>query len=182
MLIVTRLFPLTVILTPATLTVAPFTEIKEDRCSGVRTLNFELEKTKNWRNEERINGLRVLSLSLYNSTVSNSDTMAATPFNETFFDYCQLNSSSFCPLSAISGAFGSKVAPELLPSLPNRKLLADIVGQGPESARRPSSWRTKAPSLVLSFPDATLPSKHAVAAGIAATQSRSKHPDTSAPN
>ena len=87
MLIIIRLFPLTVILTPATLTVASLTEIKEDRCSGVRTLNFELEKTKNWRIEERINGLRVLSLSLYNSTVPNSDTMVGTPFNETFFDY-----------------------------------------------------------------------------------------------
>ncbi len=45
-------------------------------------------------------------------------------------EYCPSNSSSLCPLSAVSGALGSKVAPNLLPSPPTRKLLADIVGQG----------------------------------------------------
>ncbi|KAL1837733.1 hypothetical protein VTJ49DRAFT_3449 [Mycothermus thermophilus] len=81
------LFPLTVILTPATLTVAPRTEVREDLCPGVRTLNFESEGLKNWRVLERINGYRVVSLSLYNSTVNNSLSLADVPFNSTFFDY-----------------------------------------------------------------------------------------------
>ena len=52
-----RLFPLTVILTPATLTVGPI-ELKNDSaiCYGVRTLNFENEMHKNWRKEDRIRG------------------------------------------------------------------------------------------------------------------------------
>jgi hypothetical protein len=67
--------------------VAPLTEVKEDRCHGIRTLNFDGEKTKNWRRVDRINGYRGISLSLFNSTVANSMRLADTPFNDTFFDY-----------------------------------------------------------------------------------------------
>ncbi|KAL2267404.1 hypothetical protein VTJ83DRAFT_4681 [Remersonia thermophila] len=80
------LFPMTVILTPATLTVAPRVEVQQGLCPGVRTLNFESEGAKNWRNLERINGYRVVSLSLYNSTVKDSHHLTE-PFNSTFFDY-----------------------------------------------------------------------------------------------
>lgn len=82
-----RLFPLTVILTPATLTVVPLIEVKEDQCYNVRTLNFEQERERNWRNTEKINGLRGVSLSLWNCTVQSSLGLDKVPFNETFFDY-----------------------------------------------------------------------------------------------
>ncbi len=59
----------------------------------------------------------------------------------TFHGSCPLNPSPFCPLSAVSGALESKVAPELLPSSPNRKLLADIVGQGTATTRQATSSR-----------------------------------------
>ncbi len=36
---------------------------------------------------------------------------------------CPSTPSSFCPLSAVSGALGSKFAPELLPSLPNQEII-----------------------------------------------------------
>ncbi|KAK3292160.1 uncharacterized protein B0H64DRAFT_329234 [Chaetomium fimeti] len=81
------LFPLTVILTPATLTVAPVTEAKEEQCFGVRTLNFDAEREKNWRKVDRLNGVRGVSLSLWNCTVANSVELVDTPFNETYFDY-----------------------------------------------------------------------------------------------
>ncbi|KAL2259566.1 hypothetical protein VTK26DRAFT_6718 [Humicola hyalothermophila] len=79
-------FPLTVILTPASLTVSPLLEVRDDRCYGIRTLNFEPEKHKNWREPTLINGHRGLSLATYNSTLPNSATVF-TPFNDTFFDY-----------------------------------------------------------------------------------------------
>lgn len=82
----TRLFPLTVILTPASLTVAPRTERRVDRCNDVRTLNFEAERFKNWRNPDFINGYPGLSLSVWNCTMAASST-TFTPYNETFFDY-----------------------------------------------------------------------------------------------
>jgi len=56
------------------------------RCPGVRTLNFESEKTKNWRQKVKINDFPVVSVSLWNSTVAASSGIK-TPFNTTFFDY-----------------------------------------------------------------------------------------------
>jgi len=83
-----RLFPLTVILTPATLTVGPI-ELKNDSaiCYGVRTLNFENEMHKNWRKEDRIRGYRGVSVSLWNCTLPDSDQFPDEPFNNTYFDY-----------------------------------------------------------------------------------------------
>ncbi|KAK4158065.1 hypothetical protein C8A00DRAFT_39617 [Chaetomidium leptoderma] len=103
------LFPLTVILTPATLTVAPLTQIKEDRCHGVRTLNFEGEKRKNWRKTDRLNGFRGVSLSLWNSTVMNSADLVDTPFNETFFDYWTDSSAPVDLTSAQSALTGAVI-------------------------------------------------------------------------
>jgi hypothetical protein len=61
-------------------------EHKVDQCHGVRTLNFEAEKEKNWRKVDRINGYRAVSLSNWESTLQGSSSIF-TPFNETFFDY-----------------------------------------------------------------------------------------------
>ncbi|GAB1318730.1 Formylmethionine deformylase-like protein [Madurella fahalii] len=106
--VLTWLFPLTVILTPGSLTVAPLTEVKVDRCNDVRTLNFETEKEKNWRNLDSINGYPGLSLSLWNSTKDASTTF--TPFNDTFFDYWD-QSSSQVELVATHSALSGDVVP-----------------------------------------------------------------------
>ncbi|KAL2021347.1 hypothetical protein VTK56DRAFT_7318 [Thermocarpiscus australiensis] len=103
------LFPITVIVTPAALTVTPRMEVKEDRCYGVRTLNFDEEKKKNWRNEDRLNGFRGTSLSLWNCTVEDSSHMANTPFNETFFDYWTASSAQVDLVSSQSALSGSVV-------------------------------------------------------------------------
>ncbi|KAK0643891.1 hypothetical protein B0T16DRAFT_355591 [Cercophora newfieldiana] len=98
------LYPLTVILTPATLTVGPLTETLVTQCNGVRTLNFESEKTKNWRDAIRINDFPLISLSLWNSSLGASSEVR-TPFNETFFDYwtgTSLQTNLYSTLSAYS--------------------------------------------------------------------------------
>jgi hypothetical protein len=62
------------------------TEVEATKCTGVRTINFEAERFKNWRDPGTINGFPGLSLSLWNNT--RPDTSAiTTPFNDTFFDY-----------------------------------------------------------------------------------------------
>ena len=74
------------ILTPATLTVAPKLDVDFTQCNAVRTLNFEVEKFKNWRDAGRINGYPGISLSLWNNTLPMTwDNYS--PFNKTFFDY-----------------------------------------------------------------------------------------------
>ncbi|KAK4241994.1 hypothetical protein C8A03DRAFT_40696 [Achaetomium macrosporum] len=103
------LFPLTVILTPATLTVSPITETKNGQCHNVRTLNFEQEGEKNWRQPERINGFRGVSLSIYNSTVQNSAGLVDVPFNETFFDYWTGMSPAVDLVSSQSALTGSVI-------------------------------------------------------------------------
>ncbi|KAK4454245.1 hypothetical protein QBC34DRAFT_342620 [Podospora aff. communis PSN243] len=98
------LYPLTVILTPATLTVGPLTETIDTQCNAVRTLNFESEKTKNWRDAVRINNLPLISLSLWNSSLGSSSEVR-TPFNRTFFDYwtgTSLQTNLYATLSAYS--------------------------------------------------------------------------------
>ncbi|KAK1759187.1 hypothetical protein QBC47DRAFT_99687 [Echria macrotheca] len=104
--IVVWLFPLTVILTPPTLTVAPKTEVDVTQCPSVRTLNFEQEKVKNWRDPGRINGYPGLSLSLWNNTVPLSGSIT-TPFNDTFFDYWT-GSSWQTNVVATTSAFATK--------------------------------------------------------------------------
>lgn len=104
-----RLYPLTVILTPATLTVALTTEVLETQCSSVRTLNFEIERLKNWRDPERINGYPGLSLSLWNNTVPLSSEIR-TDFNETFFDYWTGPSWQTNMLSTLS-SYSTNVVP-----------------------------------------------------------------------
>ncbi|KAK4247922.1 Formylmethionine deformylase-like protein [Corynascus novoguineensis] len=116
------LFPLTVILTPATLTVAPRTEVKHDQCYGVRTLNFEAEKDKNWRMLDRLNGYRRLSLSLWNSTVADSVGLVDTPFNETFFDYWTESSAPLDLVTAQSALTGTVI--------PRRDVALETCGGG----------------------------------------------------
>ncbi|KAK0732084.1 hypothetical protein B0H67DRAFT_566649 [Lasiosphaeris hirsuta] len=104
--IIAWLFPLVIILTPATLTVAPLTQTDVTNCSAVRTLNFELEKDKNWRLPQRINGFPGLSLSLWNNTMPLTGEIF-DPFNSTFFDYWTGSSwqtSNVVTLSAYSTA------------------------------------------------------------------------------
>lgn len=105
-----RLFPLTVILTPATLTVAPILETREEMCHGIRTLNFEHEKTKNWRKVDRVNGVRGVSLSLWNCTIPDSQNLVDTPFNDTFFDYWT-ESSGHVDLTTAQSALTHAVIP-----------------------------------------------------------------------
>lgn len=92
------------ILTPATLTVAPLTELLDTQCNAVRTLNFDSEKTKNWREAMRINDYPLVSLSLWNSSLEGS-ARVKDPFNETFFDYwtgTSLQTNMYATLSAYS--------------------------------------------------------------------------------
>ncbi|KAK3943289.1 hypothetical protein QBC46DRAFT_282316 [Diplogelasinospora grovesii] len=103
------LFPLTVILTPATLTVAPLLETNVTRCPSIRTLNFEAEKTKNWRQSNRMNDFPELSVSLWNCTLPDSGGIT-TPFNDTFFDYWTGSSSQTDMMSTLS-AYATKVIP-----------------------------------------------------------------------
>ncbi|KAK4121688.1 hypothetical protein N657DRAFT_600860 [Parathielavia appendiculata] len=116
------LFPLTVILTPATLTVAPLTEVRDDRCHGVRTLNFDGEKKKNWRRVDRLNGYRGISLSLWNSTVPESMGLVDTPFNETFFDYWTGSSAPVELVTAQSALTGTVI--------PRRNVALEACGAG----------------------------------------------------
>ncbi|SPQ23841.1 645e2849-f50d-4257-9e17-de5943f27033 [Thermothielavioides terrestris] len=116
------LFPLVVILIPAALTVAPLTETVDGQCFGVRTLNFDAEKSKNWRTTDRINGYRSISLSYYNSTVSNSDNMVDTPFNDTFFDYWTGISNQLDLVSARSVLSGAVI--------PRRDVALETCGAG----------------------------------------------------
>jgi hypothetical protein len=104
----TRLFPLTVILTPGSLTVAPLTETIVGQCSGVRTLNFEAEKDKNWRNSDFINGYPGLSLSVWNTTMDAPTTF--TPFNDTWFDYWDSSSTQLDLVATRSALAGDVVA------------------------------------------------------------------------
>jgi hypothetical protein len=55
-------------------------------CPSVRTLNFDLERTRNWRDGHKINGLYELSPLLWNCTLPASGTVF-DPYNATFFDY-----------------------------------------------------------------------------------------------
>jgi hypothetical protein len=98
-----------VILTPATLSVAPQMESQNTECPSVRTLNFNAEKTKNWRVRQAINNLPELSLSLWNSTLADSS-LVMDPFNETFFDYYTLPSSQVDMVATLS-AYIKKVMP-----------------------------------------------------------------------
>ncbi|KXX76594.1 hypothetical protein MMYC01_204843 [Madurella mycetomatis] len=106
--VLTWLFPLTVILTPGALTVEPLTEVRADRCSDIRTLNFETEKVKDWRNMDSINGYPGLSLSFWNTTMEEPNTSAS--YNDSFFDYWT-GSSSQVILVADHSALSGDVVP-----------------------------------------------------------------------
>lgn len=103
-----RMFPLVVILTPATLTVAPLTEVEVSQCNSVRTLNFDEERTKNWRDTGRIEGYPGLSLSLWNNTVVGSSEIT-TPFNNSYFDYWTGSSWQIDRVATLSAFSGSPV-------------------------------------------------------------------------
>lgn len=101
---------MTVILAPATLTVAPLVEtLHDERCPSVRTLNFEAEKAKNWRNPDKIDGRPGLSLSLWNCTLPMSGENFS-PYNETFFDYWTSSSWQTDLVTTLS-AYGDRVVP-----------------------------------------------------------------------
>src|SRR3569833_2148134 len=57
-----------VILTANTLVVELRTVVVRGKCPGVRTLNFSLEDTNDWRSPPRIDGLYEIPLSLWNTT------------------------------------------------------------------------------------------------------------------
>jgi hypothetical protein len=78
-----RLAPLTVILTPATLTVEQSILTNVTTCPSVRTLNFTPETVNDWRKPKKILGRYELSLSFWNTT----NTTNTNPNDPNFFDY-----------------------------------------------------------------------------------------------
>ncbi|KAH9884360.1 hypothetical protein F4778DRAFT_787819 [Xylariomycetidae sp. FL2044] len=66
------LTPLVVILTSATLAVEPGLTVVEGNCPGIRTLNFDKEALEQWRTPTKIAGLIGTSVSLYNSTSTDT--------------------------------------------------------------------------------------------------------------
>jgi hypothetical protein len=91
-------------------------------CPGVRTLNFDGEKSKNWRATDRIDGHRLISLSLWNSTVQSSEGLIDTPFNETFFDYWTAPSAQSELVAAQSALTGAVI--------PRRDVASETCGHG----------------------------------------------------
>ncbi|KAL0941419.1 uncharacterized protein CTRU02_204182 [Colletotrichum truncatum] len=62
------LSPLVVILTANTLLVQPQVTVENTTCPGVRSLNFAMEETNDWRKPIRIDGLYEMPLSFWNTT------------------------------------------------------------------------------------------------------------------
>ncbi|KAK4161553.1 hypothetical protein QBC43DRAFT_323523 [Cladorrhinum sp. PSN259] len=118
---VSWLFPLTVILTPSSLTVALMTQEQNDTCHSVRTLNFELEKQKNWRFPDRLNNYPGQSLSMWNCSTASSWNITS-PYNDTFFDYWDQPSQPADLLTQRSAISGNVVARD--------NLAHDICGNG----------------------------------------------------
>ncbi|KAK4188450.1 hypothetical protein QBC35DRAFT_195727 [Podospora australis] len=109
--LVAWLFPLVVILTPSSLTIAPREEWKLDQCRSVRTLNFEPEKVKDWRKADKINGYNGYSLSLWNCTMKDQASNFG-PFNETYFDYWDQSSQPLQLLTTLTALSGNIVPRE----------------------------------------------------------------------
>ncbi|KAK4227466.1 hypothetical protein QBC38DRAFT_364198 [Podospora fimiseda] len=109
LVLVSWLFPLTVILTPSSLTVAQITQTKNDTCHSVRTLNFELEKQKNWRLPDRLYHYPGQSLSMWNCSMKASWAELG-PYNDTFFDYWDQPSPAAELITERSAAAGDVVA------------------------------------------------------------------------
>ncbi|KAK3984055.1 hypothetical protein QBC44DRAFT_386065 [Cladorrhinum sp. PSN332] len=109
LVLVSWLFPLTVILTPSSLTVALITDSKNDTCHSVRTLNFELEKEKNWRQADRLYFYPGQSLSMWNCSAPSSWDRF-DPYSDTFFDYWDQPSQPAELVTQRSAAAGDVVA------------------------------------------------------------------------
>ncbi|KAL5935342.1 hypothetical protein ACKVV1_000088 [Pyricularia oryzae] len=77
------LSPLIVILTANTLMVEMQPSEHKTFCPSVRTLNFGLEETNDWRKPTLVDDIRSMSLSFYNSTITAAD----DPPPEGWFDY-----------------------------------------------------------------------------------------------
>ncbi|KAJ4300558.1 hypothetical protein N0V88_003237 [Collariella sp. IMI 366227] len=116
------LFPLTVILTPATLTVGSIVEVHDDMCPNIRTLNFNPEMDKNWRVATTINGQRGFSLAMSNATVENSAGMTDVEFSDTFFDYYTAPSEPYLLVSDQSILTGKVI--------PRHNVALDTCGSG----------------------------------------------------
>lgn len=94
--------PLVVILTANTLVVEPRTMMTNTTCPAVRTLNFSLEETSDWRTPREINGLFEAVLSIWNTTQRNDVD------DPNWFDYYTGPSASL-QQTAILGAFLEEV-------------------------------------------------------------------------
>jgi hypothetical protein len=101
-LIVFRLAPLVVILTPASLTVEPVLQTNETTCSPVRTLNFTPEAAKDWRIPTKIDGLNEISLSFWNTTSKNLTDDLTLSKDPNLFDYYDQPSFPIAKVATLS--------------------------------------------------------------------------------
>lgn len=94
--------PLVVILTANTLLVEPSTVAVNGTCPSVRTLNFALEETYNWRSPVNIDGLFEIPASIWNTTKRDDDS------DPNWFDYYTGPSPAFQSIATL-GAFLEEV-------------------------------------------------------------------------
>ena len=96
-----RTSPLTVILTPGTLTVESAELVNATMCPSIRTLNFAPEANTQWRNMPKVNGFNELSLSWFNSTTSGNKPLDVNdPQNS--FDYYTSPSQQVVSIATLS--------------------------------------------------------------------------------
>ncbi|KAK3390146.1 hypothetical protein B0H63DRAFT_390151 [Podospora didyma] len=97
------LAPLMIILTANTLLVEPAAMMTDDKCPGVRSLNFTFEETNEWRDPVKIGQLFEMPLSFWNTTKpSNSDPPG-------WFDYYTGPSPIFFQTASIGAYMGREV-------------------------------------------------------------------------
>ncbi|KAF9878748.1 hypothetical protein CkaCkLH20_03648 [Colletotrichum karsti] len=96
------LSPLVVILTANTLLVQPQVTVQNTTCPGVRSLNFAMEETADWRKPLRIDGLYEMPLSFWNTTKPSDEDPPG------WFDYYTAPSPNF-QQTATLGAFFQEV-------------------------------------------------------------------------
>ncbi|TLD10450.1 hypothetical protein PgNI_05239 [Pyricularia grisea] len=112
------LSPLIVILTANTLIVEMQPAEHKTFCPSVRTLNFGLEETNDWRKPTLVDDFRSMSLSFYNSTITAAD----DPPPEGWFDYWT-GASPKLEQAATIPAFMETVSPR-------QNVSSDVCSQG----------------------------------------------------
>ncbi|KAF3810866.1 hypothetical protein GCG54_00003043 [Colletotrichum gloeosporioides] len=98
------LSPLVVILTANTLLVQPEVTIQNATCPGVRSLNFAMEETADWRKPVRIDGLYEMPLSFWNTTKPSDEDPPG------WFDYYTGPSPNFQQTATLGAYFQEVVS------------------------------------------------------------------------